>query len=95
VSIALGKAYSRECVAPDSNPPAIPFWILRAPDNVKQISGINSSHISSNERVGFHVLISFIFFFLFFFLLFFSSSFFSPIHYSSSFIFTKGCRLKF
>jgi len=27
------------------------FWILRSPDNVKHISAINSSHISSSEKV--------------------------------------------
>ena len=51
VEIPLSRPYARDCTPPDSNPPAMIFWILRSPDNVKHISGINSSHISSNERV--------------------------------------------
>ena len=51
VSISLGKAYARDCIAPESNPPASPFWILHSREDAKAINGINSSHISSNERV--------------------------------------------
>uniref|UniRef100_A0A1I8BTL9 Ig-like domain-containing protein n=1 Tax=Meloidogyne hapla TaxID=6305 RepID=A0A1I8BTL9_MELHA len=51
VNVPLTRPYARDCTPPDSNPPAMIFWILRSPDNIKHISGINSSHISSNERV--------------------------------------------
>ncbi|KAL3085546.1 hypothetical protein niasHT_037287 [Heterodera trifolii] len=50
VTIPMGRPYTRDCVPPESSPPASTFWLFQSPGNERQIQGINVSHISTNDR---------------------------------------------
>uniref|UniRef100_A0A914H661 Ig-like domain-containing protein n=1 Tax=Globodera rostochiensis TaxID=31243 RepID=A0A914H661_GLORO len=50
VTVPMGRPYTRDCVPPESSPMASTFWLFQSPGNERQIQGINSSHISTNDR---------------------------------------------
>jgi hypothetical protein len=52
VRVELGEPYSRNCSPPTSNPHARVYWILMGVET-GSFATINSSHISTNDQVGF------------------------------------------